>query len=181
MTSQALAVPVMQMARAHARHVSRLPILQRVLEWFAGKATRFARRLLIAQARRMQDNALWFAGAAAKIDQMEPDESATVDAALFDELRAVEAQLLRVRDSMTQLKAQLASMKAPTSGLAEGHDDLERAVQMSIEASSELRARVRDFRAAAQAYAANCCATYQAHRPCITAEALDADLRDIIG
>jgi len=205
MTSVAPAIPVMKMARAHARHVSRLPVLQRVVAWFLGRTTRLAQRLLIAQARRMQDNAVWFAGATAKIDQMEPSDSMMVDEALFDELRAVEAQLMRLRDSMMGSMERLQTTKAAlpavfgngvaVAGLAigvgaadsrrqqqaEDHDSLERAVQVCIEAAAELYECVRDFRGAAQAYAANCCAAYQARRPCMTAEALDADLREIIG
>lgn len=125
----------------------------------------------------MQDNAVWFAGATAKIDQMEPSDSMMVDEALFDELRAVEAQLMRLRDSMMGSMARLQTMKADPPVLAEDHDGFGRAVQVCIEAAAELYECVRDFRGAAQAYAANCCAAYQARRPCMTAEALDAYLR----
>ncbi len=140
MTHEALAISVMKMARAHARHVSRLSVLQRVVVWFFGRTTRLAQRLLIAQARRMQDKAVWFAGATAMIDRMGPSDAITVDEALFDELRTVEAQLMQLRD--------------------EDHDGFGQVVR--------LYECVRDFRGAAQAYAANCCATYQARRQCRT-------------
>jgi acetone carboxylase gamma subunit len=181
MTSEALAIPVMKMARDHARHVSRLPVLQRVVAWFLGRTTRLAQRLLIAQVRRMQDNAVWFAGATTKIDQMEPSDSVVVDDALFDELRAVEAQLMQLRSNMMGVRERLQNVKAAPPVLAENHNSLGLAVQMSIEAAAELYECVRDFRGAAQAYAANCCAAYQAHRPRMTAETLEADFREITG